>query len=176
MIIESRYWKDDLLDYAEFIRRKQKQTRWSGPSFARTEQAIMVGFFAIRKLADSNKISRIAISSLVSVRLLPINGKAPTLLSHHMLWESYDLGKGTQHKLPLLHLCNQVIHSYCFALSFNTHRLLDGFYVCSDRNRKKNLYHISAATVIRLFKKIGTNYPALGFKYDPKKEDYVVFD
>ncbi len=57
MIYESRYWKDDLLKAASDLRRRRKQIRWVDASFARLEQRIMLGFYGVRKLRDSRKVS-----------------------------------------------------------------------------------------------------------------------
>ena len=57
MIAESYYWKRELLRVAARLRRRLTQRRWPEASFSVVEMDLMVGFYAIRKLAEAKKIS-----------------------------------------------------------------------------------------------------------------------
>jgi hypothetical protein len=57
MIYKSSFWKDDLVKQARFLGSKTNQKRWAESSSARLEQAVMLGFYSIRKLNEARKIS-----------------------------------------------------------------------------------------------------------------------
>ncbi|OOF10197.1 hypothetical protein BZG82_08265 [Salinivibrio sp. PR5] len=58
MISESQYWKDDLAKNVEFIHKKLFQTVWRDASYANLEKRIMLSCYIVRKLSESNKITK----------------------------------------------------------------------------------------------------------------------
>ncbi|HEX9938589.1 MAG TPA: hypothetical protein VGB15_15735, partial [Longimicrobium sp.] len=80
MIWESSYWKEDLLKQAEALRKRTTQRRWPEISFARLEQAVMLGFYSIRKLVEARKLSDHVASSAIPVTTYPPTGKPITYL------------------------------------------------------------------------------------------------
>src|SRR3954447_25975700 len=143
MIWESWYWRTDLEKFALSLRQRQKQKRWPDPSLARCEQTIMVGFFYVRKLIESRKLSRDFADRQFKTTSYPAKGKHIHLMNlRRDVDELFDLDEPRQVAMKIEDLANQLIHSYIFYLSMGEHGGLDGILVASDRIRNKELLQL----------------------------------
>jgi len=175
MIWESSYWKDDLLKSADFLAEKEKQKDWPDRSLVAVEKRVFLGFYSIRKLMDSNKVSSKFNSLKVNAKTYPSRGKKIHLLNWHRTDELYDFSKGQPKELSVRFLCNQIIHSYVFLLAFSTRERLRSFYFCSERERKEHLFEVSVKNVIRLFRTVGDDYPSsANYKFNSVRGDYDI--
>lgn len=175
MIGESFYWKSDLLKHAEALRKRVGQKRWPDASFARCEQIIMLGFYSIRKLTESAKLTDKVSKMSVPIRLYPPTGRIVHLLNLHRLDKLYDFDKTKKRTASLPFLCDQIIHSYVFSLLFDEGGKLTAILVSSDRRRSKELLEVSIQKVIDIFEKVGRDEAnvAVTFKFDEEKGDYI---
>ncbi|OQK43193.1 hypothetical protein XM74_c11567 [Vibrio vulnificus] len=57
MINVSKFWKDDLLKLAEKLTLRLVQKRWGEKNIYTLEKDIFLGFYSVRKLIESRKIS-----------------------------------------------------------------------------------------------------------------------
>jgi len=57
MIYESSYWKKPLLAAADFISAIRIGEEEQGDNLARVEREILIGFYSVRKLLDTLKVS-----------------------------------------------------------------------------------------------------------------------
>ena len=57
MIHESSYWKEDLLKLAIKLESRLTQNRWGERNLFSVEKEIFFGFYSVRKLIESRKIS-----------------------------------------------------------------------------------------------------------------------
>jgi hypothetical protein len=57
MFSESYIYKDELLRYANDLIKRKEQRKWFDRSYLLIEKEIFFGFFVIRKLCESYKIS-----------------------------------------------------------------------------------------------------------------------
>ena len=144
MIYESQFWKDDLIKQANFLRAKTKQRRWRKASSARLEQSIMLGFYSIRKLAESQKLSNAVINQKITATVYVWKGKPVTRINWIKIDELYDLKNPKTVRKDLLFFCHQFVHSYVFWEYFEEDtRFVEGVFVSSDRERHHNLYSLS---------------------------------
>jgi hypothetical protein len=89
--------------------------------------------------------------------------------------DAFDFGKPKKIKLPIMFLCNQVIHSYVYKEVFDKEELLTGMFISSDRERNRKLYFVAVTELIRLFTRIGEDYPSRAeYHFDPNTDDYIV--
>jgi hypothetical protein len=175
MIHESQYWKDDLLKAAASLERRVQQRRWYDGTFADVEKKVMLGFYAVRKLIDAQKIDDKAASQSVSVTVYPSTGKLVTRINWHRWWDLYDLADPRRSKVQLVPLCHQFVHSYVFSCAFDEDRKLDSVLVSSDRERNRMLFSVSISEVVRVFQRVGNSYPnAYRSKFNEAKGDYDV--
>lgn len=56
-MIESRYWKEDLIEYHNKLKPVKNSPRWSEKLQVNFEKDITVSFFMIRKLIECTKLS-----------------------------------------------------------------------------------------------------------------------
>lgn len=160
MIWESHLWKDDLLKQAIELRRRKTQTRWPESSFAKLEQLLMLGFYSVRKLHESNKLSTLTMKQTISLVEYPATGKTITMLNWHNLDELYDLDSTTTVDRDVLFVCHQFVHSFVFSPVFDDNDRLDGVMFASDRQRHTSLLQISIDQVVQLFEEVGNDYPS----------------
>ena len=160
MIYEYRYWKDALVKAASDLRRRRKQTRWVDASFARLEQRVMLGFYGVRKLRDSRRIS-----DRLRYRSVPLDEFTPTgrtidYLNRIDIDEIYDLDSPNATTKPLEFVCNQIIYSYIFTPGFNEEGFLEDLFFASDRQKDSKVFRISIDEIVSIFEEVGNNYPS----------------
>jgi hypothetical protein len=151
MIWESSYWKDDLLRQAKMLRARVRQRRWPESSSAKVEQTLLGGFYAVRKLIESKKLTDSLKSKAIQVTEFAPAGKTVHLHNWHHIDRLYNLDTPKKAKIDLLSLCDQFVHSYIFLLSFDEGSKLKGVFVTSDTKRISCLYHIDVQHVIDIF-------------------------
>jgi len=175
LIFESQYWKDDLRKIGARILKRKGQTRWIARSFVALEKDVFVGFYAIRKLVEAKKLSVTIETMQIDVTTYSSTEKGVTRLNSHRLDEHYDFTSPSQGQVPILLMCNQVIHSYIFTGYFNDDYTLGGIFVTSDHSRKQKLYAVEVDALIMLFETVATDDPVeMHSIFDPSIGDYGV--
>lgn len=159
MIHESSYWKNDLLKLARTLERRIIQTRWSDKNLFVVEKEIFLGFYAIRKLIESKKISDSITQRKHKLQEFPYSGD-PNSIVTHMRDTEYDLASGKTSYLTTVELCNQFIHSHHFLPFLPDGKHLVGFFFCSDRKRTSGIYLVTIFDIVELYRVVGANYPA----------------
>ncbi|WP_027467879.1 hypothetical protein [Deefgea rivuli] len=158
MIHESSYWKDDLLKLASRLERRLIQTRWGEKNLYTIEKEIFLGFYSIRKLIESKKISDKISHKKYSIHEFAYRGNAVSLATFFKESE-YDLSKSKVTEISISALCNQFIHSHHFLPFLPNNKNLIGFFFCSDHKRTKGLYLITLFDVVDIYRTVGNNYP-----------------
>ncbi len=159
MILDSSYWKDDLLKLADKLERRLIQKRWSEKSFYTLEKEIFIGFFSIRKLIESNKISESIATKTYQIYEFPKNKNIESIISINPK-NDFEFGKKTQVDITIAALCNQFIHSYHFVPFIPEGKALIGFIFCSDYKRKTGIYMMTIFDVVDIYRQTGNNYPS----------------
>jgi hypothetical protein len=139
------------------------QKRWVGSSFARLEQRIMLGFYGVRKLRDSHKISDHLRHRFVPLAEFDPTGKAIDLWSRTEIDEIYEMGTPRETKKPLEFVCNQIIHSYIFTPGFNERRFLEDLFFASDKQKDRGMFCIKIDQIVSIFEDVGNNDPSYFF-------------
>jgi hypothetical protein len=155
MIFESNYWKKDLLRSAKKITQfRCTKEMISEMTLFKIEKILFVGFYIIRKLIESNKLTFKTRDSLVHFKIFK-NIKKVDQLNWHNIEKLYNLHSWKRASLPIKMICNQFIHSYVFVPCINQSGSLIGLFVCSDYKRSKQLFYITSKNIIKLFKTVG---------------------
>lgn len=162
MIYESSHWKSDLLKLASTLERRIIQTRWGDKNLFVVEKDIFLGFYTIRKLIESRKISDSVIKRKHKLKDFPYSGNPQSLFTH-MRDNEYDLTSGKTVSLTTIELCNQFIHSHHFLPFFPDGKRLIGFFFCSDRKRTSGIYLITIFEVVNIYRLVGSSYPTTIF-------------
>ncbi len=120
----------------------------------------MLGFYSVRKLVESQKLSNAVINQKITASVYVWKGKPVTRINWIKIDELYDLEKPKTVSKDLLFFCHQFVHSYVFWEYFEEGtRFVEGVFVSSDRERHRNLYFLSISQIISLFEQIGNDYP-----------------
>lgn len=156
MITDSVPWREDLARASARLRSRLTQQRWSERTSYLVERDLLVGFYAIRRLIESDKTSIRVPRRRMPVRVLPLTGTEPHKLDRWSPWEHYDFDARSRGELDAQSLVHEFIHSFILMLSFDEDEHFTGVYVASDRTKKKRLYEVPLVAVIGLFEHVAT--------------------
>ena len=181
MIHESHYWKTELIKLSKKLTKRIPYKRfWTDAQNGAFEKEIMIGFYIVRKLIESQKLPNRLVSTKITGRKFSNNGATVHLMNTHRFYEHYDFDNGKKEKFDLRFLINQIIHSYIFSPDFNINEengemTLSAIHFCSDDQRNKWIYELNLSTVIELFDKIGNSHVTnSSMTFDDNKKDYRV--
>ncbi|MEA5090529.1 hypothetical protein [Solidesulfovibrio sp.] len=162
MIYESKYWKTPLLRSATWLenfRLNEDNTR-TERQLVSIERALFLGFYSIRKLLDTPKLSIETKKYNVTVSYHP-NIANIDYLNKDEICKNYDLLSEKKKSVNIRQLCDQFIHSYTFSILEGDDRNIVGCFICSDRIKDKRIYYITIEQIITLFRKVGHDYPSI---------------
>jgi hypothetical protein len=145
-------------------------------ALARVEREVFMGFYAVRKLLPTFKLSESTKRLSGEVSWFPPQSGQPVDYFHRSdVDELFCLDRPTKETRDVGFLCNQVIHSYIFVNSTTEAGKLDGFFVSSDTMRRKRLYFFPVALVVQVFRTVGRDYPKNGhYIYNEIKKEWEV--
>ncbi len=110
MIWESRYWKADLLRFADQLgRARTTASPSSSKTYVSVEKAVLMGALVVRRLVDSHKLSDATAGMLLRVNRMPPTGKRVTLFNNHRLEELFDFSRSVRCQQALPFLCNRIM-------------------------------------------------------------------
>lgn len=161
MIHESRHWKTPLLRAATWLERLRlpDDEVAAERNLVRVEKELFFGFYAIRKLLDTLKVSDSTKAMRFELQWSPC--VAPVdYFNAHRVEELFDLKTSHRETRDIHFLCNQFIHSYVFVALEGEERQLVGCFVSSDRTRHEKIYFVGLAQVLSAFRTVGRDYPS----------------
>lgn len=162
MIHESKYWKQPLLRAASWMHKLRVQDSEVGErDLVRVEREIFIGFYAIRKLLETFKVSLSTKELRLDVQAFKANTERKAdYFNKTNIDELFDLDHPCQEQRDIGFLCNQIVHSFIFLIATRENGALEGFFVASDSMRFKKLYFVGIDQVIHAFKLVGKDYPS----------------
>ena len=174
-MIESCYWKDDLLQHSRRLKPVKHPPRWSEKLVVNFEKELIISFFCIRKLFETHKVSNESREYRAKVFFCAPSGEKITRLNASLIDEVYDLNIEKPVSKGMIFLANQMIHS-CTMFAFReADRNWGGVYACSDYERNKKIYRIPIQELINMLELVGNDYQqGYTMTWDEKKNDYVI--
>ena len=157
MIHESLYWKAPLLRSANWLEHLRFDEKTEERALVRVERELFIGFYSIRKLLETFKLSVSTKSLVFHLQWSPCI-KMVDYFNAHRIDELFDLLAIKSEDRDLAFLCNQFIHSYVFVPVHHKACTLAGVYVSSDRTRHAKLYFVELNQVIHAFRTVGRDY------------------
>jgi hypothetical protein len=158
VINKSHYWKAPLLRSADWLEKLRVREDIVDKTLARVERELLIGFYAIRKLLDTFKISETTRKMMFELKWSP-NLKQTDYLNAHRIDELFQLEWSLSETRDLEFVCHQFVHSFIFVPVQREQGELSGFYLSSDRSRHERLYFISLSQVLSAFRTVGRDYP-----------------
>lgn len=173
-MIESRYWKKDLLKYSKQFKPVSKPSRWSERAQVNFEKDVTIAFFMIRKLIESTKLSSKTTEYKAQIFRSTCVGKVNNF-NFMAIDRLYDLNNEKAVSKKVNFLCNQLIHGGAMYAFRESDRNWGGIYTCSDFEREKYIYKIPISEIIKILELAGNDYPkTVTMAYSESKGDYVV--
>lgn len=183
MIYESHYWKSELIKLAKKLTNRVSYKRsWTDAQNGAFEKEIMIGFYIVRKLMESQKLPNQLVSTKIIGRKFPNNGTTVHLMNAHQFYNHFDFDNGKTEKFDLRFLVNQIVHSYIFTPDFDINEdngeiSLSAINFCSDDQRNKWIYELRLTTITKLFTIIGNSHVTNStMRFDENKKDYRVIN
>lgn len=153
MIFDSRPWKKELSKLSQIIYRARFKTKLSESRDIAYEKAIFISAYIVRKLFETSKLSYKLKEISCPIKKYP-NIKHVNLFNWHNIDQVFDLNNPAKHSLNIKKLCNYLIHSFIFILSYNERNSLNGFFFTSDKEKNNSLYFIQIKDFINILQKI----------------------
>jgi hypothetical protein len=173
-MIESKYWKEDILKHSRKLKPCKKPKKWTNKLQVNFEKEIIITFFMIRKLFETNKLSNKSKDYKASIYRVPIKDINVNNLNYFDL-DLYNYNNEEKCSKSILFICNQFIHGGATYTFRDKKRNWDYIYVCSDFERNKYIYKISIDKIKKIFKIVGKDYPSqINYTYSKEKKDYIV--
>lgn len=174
-MIESVYWKEDLLEHAKRLKPVEKPPRWSEKLVVNFEKELIKSFFCVRKLIEAHKLSSKSIRYRAGVFCYAPSGEKITKSNQWDIDAIYDLQREKRVRRSIVFLSNQLIHSCTLYAYRESDRNWGGVFACSDFERDKTIYRIPVLEIIKIFKLVGTDYPySFAMTWSDECGDYVV--
>lgn len=174
MVIESRYWREDLARYALEFRPKKKPPRWTEKLVVNFEKDVTVALFMVRRLAEAGKFSSKMKLHRAQIHRCEFHGK-PHRLIYKDIHELYSLENEEQVSKDVKFVCNQFIHAD-FTYAFRSKsRNWEGLYVSSDLENRKYVYKVPVSEIVNILELAVDDYPSrVSRRYDPEKEVWII--
>jgi hypothetical protein len=174
-LIESRYWKEELMRIARSLRPSPKPRRWTERSHCIVERDIMIGFFIVRRLVELTKVSRKVRDLSMHVYSAPSHGKRVTLLNRGDLEELYDIPNERKQTKKPLYLSNQFIHAYTSFVTRDEDRNWESIFVVSDYDRNDCIWRVPISEIRALFMSAARDHVySASFTYNETRGDYDI--
>ena len=171
-MIESRYWKEDLLKYAKLFKPKKTPSRLTEKAQVNLEKDVIIAFFMVRKLMESTKLSSKTTEYKATLYRSPCVGK----VNNSNFWDIekiYDFEQEEKCKKDVRFVCNQLIHGGATYAYRDETRNWGGLYTCSDFERSKYVYNIPLDEIVKILEIASNDYPT-EIHYVWKNGDYKV--
>lgn len=173
-MIESKYWKKELLDFAISLRSQKEIKRWSEKAQVLFEKEIILNFYIIRKLTETKKISDSLCQKKYKIKAFKKNSTKLTEINYFDIYELYDADNFEFRSKDIKFICNQLIHSLTI-FAFRENKKWNSVLMCSDFEKNKFIYEIDMKTIIEILTDFGNNYPhSASYTYNENKDDYDV--
>ena len=112
-MIESRYWKDELLKHAKRLKPVNNPPRWTENLVETFQREIITSFFYIRKLIENKRITTKILNHKVTTYASNLKkGKHINLINCYRYIQYYNFEKAKLTKVKVDFLTNQFIHCY----------------------------------------------------------------
>lgn len=173
-MIESRYWKDDLIRYAKSFQPVANPPRWSEKQLITFEKEVVLAFFMVRKLWECGKFSSTTKKQRMKIFRCP-NTKRANAINYWDIGEIYELPSEHAVSKSVPFVCNQFIHGGATFAYREDDRNWGGLYTCSDYERQKFIYRIPISEIISILLIAGNDYPSMiQMNYNPETSDYDI--
>lgn len=167
---ESVYWKKQLLNTTKWLHSVKLSECSRDSTYFRVEKKIFFGFYSIRKLFDTYKVSDTTKATTIELTWHR-NTNPVDYLNWHKLDECYDLSSEHTEVRDIRYLCNQFIHSYVFLIKGECR--FEGIFIASDQVKNERVYFVPLSDILHVFRLVASDYPSmLKLVRDPRTGEF----
>ncbi|MDO6610561.1 hypothetical protein Q4601_03185 [Shewanella sp. 1_MG-2023] len=149
-VYTKEYWLNELKESAQFLESLYRTTVWDNELEFKTEKAVFLGCYAIRKLKESKLLSTELSGFNTSLISHPIRSEHDSIVDEK--WsKKYNFGQSDSNELALERLCNQFIHSKIYSPFVPGGQGCMGFFFASDKEYRKQVYYVQLIKIVSLF-------------------------
>lgn len=173
MVIESRFWREDLAAYSKAFQPTAKPPRWSERSVVNFEKDVTIALFMVRRLLEAGRFSSKMKSYRTRAFRCAFRGQ-PHRTIYKDIDELYDLEVEESVSKDVPFICNQFIHAdFTFAYR-GADRNWEGLYTSSDFEKRRWIYRVPLSEIRAILDLAVVDAPSCGtWQYDPKREEWV---
>ena len=198
-MLKRNYWQNKLKTISNSLVKRKEFKKDSFNINAEIEFNIMSGFFIIRKLNESKKLTNKFLSTNIKGHKYPfIVGNNITPFNDHKWPEFYDFKDKKKAKFDIPFLCNLFIHSFYFipsevfveesindkieiatdeeyyALCKIHKRKYQGLLFNSDGTKEDFLYELDIDQIIKIFQEVSImDITKSSITYDKNRDKYI---
>ena len=159
MVIESRFWKEDLVEYVRRFQPSKRPPRWTERMVVNFEKDVTLALFMVRRLEEAGKFSSNMSKHRVTLYRCSFVGR-PHRLIFKDIDELYHLEDEEKISRDVIFLCNQFIHAdFTYAIR-GEDRNWKGLYTSSDYEKQKWVYRVDISEIIKVLKLASEDYPS----------------
>ena len=174
-MIESYYWKEELLRIGKCLRRVHAPPRSSERAYCVVERDIMIGFFMLRRLIELRKVSNLTQNARLSVFYYKSTGKHVHKMNNHRIEELYQMQHEVSVQTTPGDIANQFIHAYTSFIVRDESRNWSDILIVSDFDRNERIWRIPISEIERIFRIAAKDHPHTAeLVFNPKKGDYDI--
>lgn len=180
MIYDPIYWLNFLGKQYEIIHKKRRQKQWQDNSYYVLEQSIMLTFYTLRKLHESDAVKFAFFDE--EFDLTKYNARSTQNPRSYRLdiEKYYQIENPKKIKKKFSYIANQIIHSFVFVPIFKNRNQVYGFAFNSDRSKSNELYMLDLEILEKLLSGISGRYigETCCYKicYDENGKPYLGFE
>ncbi len=176
-MIESHYWRSELMDEIKWLKKHRVFRRWSEKQQVLYERRLMLTAFQVRSLLERPKVNDMARNTdMPAIRYKKVGERPFTVTGSGWPNERFDMENPEHVRLSALEVCNQIIHYY-WMQTWAEGQEFSGMLVFSDYKRHKWAYQFDIEDLLQLFRVFADNSSAInGYEsiWDEKKQDFII--
>lgn len=168
-----KYWIQEIKSSCLFLENLYRKQEWNHKLEFQCEKAIFLGFYAIRKLMESNLIESNIVSMNTKItKHMPIENEIFEINFLKKWSKAYNLMMGDEWQLSLEKICNQFIHSKIYSPFVPDGTWCVGIYFVSDRDYQTRVYYAQLIRIIETFLSV-SHGKSINLKLDIDKENTI---
>ena len=184
MIQDSEPWKRQLRRDATLLERWARETGPSESRSFRIERRVFLAAYAMRKLAESLKVSTALLEKPIQVcRVEGIHPGSRDRNTHyfglhntHSFARHFDLKRPIHDEMPRRRLINMIIHSIVYIELVSEAERYEGFYITSGREQRNGAYLVELSHYTALIRELARDYPSVvQHVFDPKRREWIAW-
>lgn len=151
---ESWPYRVDLHWFARSFEARSKKQLWRADSLSKAEKMLFVGFFFVRKLIESQRVTDGCARSSTTIRRAAIQRKREvSAFMRDDLLKDLARADWLEQKVDVHQLADKIIHAWWIIPFQGEQSGLGGFISTTDRQRNAELWLLPISSIVEVFER-----------------------